>query len=115
MSSLIVTRGMGGDSTSNALITRGYTLLEEVLRAIEEVPRIIHGGSSSKKRYQEKEIIVGVKLRSVNGEKLDKQIEGYVRMNVDSTKDFRVEMIKHVKSVIGERWRDIKIDVKRVK
>lgn len=109
----IVTMGLGGSATD--LILQGYSILDDVLRAVDEVTRIIHSGSGTKRRNQPRDIIVGVKLKSVDGEPLDVSIEGYSRMTVDSVTDFKVRMIKHVKSVIGERWRDIKIDVKRVK
>lgn len=111
--SLIVTKGLGGSASE--LMLQGYSILDEVLSAIEQVPRIIHGGSSKKRRQQEREIIVGVKLKSVDGESIDASIEGYSRVTVDSVKDYKIRMIKHVKSVIGDRWRDIKITVNRVK
>ena len=108
-----MTRGFGGPAS--ALVLRGYSILDEVLSAIEQVPRIIHGGSGKKRRQQEREIIVGVKLKSVDGESIDANIEGYSRVTVDSVKDYKIRLIKHIKSVIGDRWRDIKITVNRVK
>jgi len=115
----IVTRGLGpsrGIPGRAGLITQGYGGPSRFVKEAFRRSQIRLGQSGTKRRLQEfEEIIVWAKLIEINHKKPQKEVKGWIRVNVSKHWNRAAVMAEHVSSRVRAAWEVIKVTIKRVK
>jgi hypothetical protein len=108
----ILTRGLG----KNPPGVQGFITMGFGQRLIEEVIRIVRKGQSGTKRalQQLQEVGVWVGLISVNDERPENKVQGFVKVRVNSAANQAVSAAQLVSSRIRNVFEDVKVKIKRV-
>jgi|LauGreDrversion4_2_1035121.scaffolds.fasta_scaffold78347_4 hypothetical protein len=108
----IVTRGMG----KNPPGVQGFISMGFGRRLIEQVRQAIARGKSSAKRLAQEleDVVVWAKLIRVNDEKPKTNVQGSIRLKIDTARNIAVSMVEGTTARVKKTWEDIKITVKRL-
>lgn len=123
LSNKIVTCGFGSPRKIENIsgpLTLGFGPLapgfvRATLQAQQAQHRRVVGQSGTKRRLQElDEVIVWAKLVSINERVPQRDIKGFVRVQVNKDAGYASVMAEHVSSRVKKAWESIRVTVKRL-
>lgn len=110
----IITRGMGasrGKAGVAGLITQGYGGFFRAV--VQGTKRLIKAGrSSAKKKLEElEEIIVRVKLVTINEKTPEKKVEGFLRVGIDRARHIAVSLAQGITAKVNSAYDSLKVTI----